>query len=256
MNISEFPVEATGREVTCRVGSPDEEARVQEPGLVMFLAGTRDDAFADPEGNGMAAHMFVAAGHFAASIDLPGFGDEVDDYGSGIRAMCAAFIGGDDPFSRVVSQAQAVIGACRQRYLGDARRVVTLGISRGAYYALRLTAEDQSIAGVAGIAPVTDWRILQEFAEVRQQTDVAALALTNWAATLVGRAVYLAIGNHDHRVGTRTCVNLAHAILESEDPEAEGESKLNLHVVDSPGHTLGKSWREKGVRFLLGTVSA
>ena len=254
MNISEFSVEASGGQVVCRLGAPDEDVRVQEPGLVLFFGGARDDAFADPEGNGMAAHMFVEAGHFAASIDLPGFGDAADDYGSGIRAMCAAFIGGDDPFSRVVSQAKAVIDECRQQYVGEAGRIVTLGVSRGAYYALRLTAEDNRVGGVAGIAPVTDWRLLGEFAEVRQQSDVAALALTNWAAALAGRAVYLAIGNHDHRVGTHTCVHLAHAILEAEDPEAEGESKLNLHVVDSPGHTLERDWREKGVRFLLEVV--
>ena len=52
-----------------------------------------------------------------------------------------------------------------------------------------------------------------------------------------------------HRVGTHTCANLAHAILQSEDPEAEGESQLNLHLVDSPGHTLERSWREKGSDF-------
>jgi alpha-beta hydrolase superfamily lysophospholipase len=254
MNISEFSVEAAGRKVTCRLGAPDDDVRAPEPGLVLFFGGEREDGFADPEGNGMAAHRFVEAGHFAACIDLPGFGEAVDEHGTGIRAMCAAFIGGDDPFERVISQAKEVISTCRQRYLKDAGRVVTLGVSRGAYYALRLTAEDQRIDGVAGIAPVTDWRILQEFAEVRERTDVAGLALTNWASRLAGRSVYLAIGNHDHRVGTHTCTNLAHTILASERPEEEGASKLNLHVVDSPGHTLDKSWREKGVRFLLEVV--
>jgi hypothetical protein len=121
--------------------------------------------------------------------------------------------------------------------------------------ALRLTADDERIAGVAGIAPVTDWRILKEFEEVRERDDVAALALKHRAASLAGRPVYLAIGSHDHRVGTHACVDLAHAILECEEPEAEGESQLNLHVVDSPGHTLERPWRERGVRFLLNLVS-
>ena len=90
MNISEFSVEVTGRPVTCRMGAPDDDVQASEPGMVLFFGGDRYDAFADPDGNGMAVHRFVAAGHFAAGIDLPGFGEAVDEHGSGIRAMCAA----------------------------------------------------------------------------------------------------------------------------------------------------------------------
>ena len=255
MDVTEFPVEVNGRHVTCRLGAPDEELRAPAPGLVLVLAGKREQAFTDPEGHGMAAHMFTAAGHYAASIDLPGYGEQVDEFGAGIRSMCAAFVGGNDPFERLVSQAKAVIGACLELGIGGDGRTATLGVSRGAYYALRLTAEDERIGGVAGIAPVTDWRFLREFAKVRERRDVAALALTNWAPRLAGRPLYLAIGNHDHRVGSHACVNLAHAILECEEPEAEGTSHLNLHVVDTPGHALDRDWRERGVRLLLDVVA-
>jgi pimeloyl-ACP methyl ester carboxylesterase len=130
-------------------------------------------------------------------------------------------------------------------------KIYASGVSRGAYFALRLAAADPRIKGVAGLAPVTDWRKLREFAQVRESPDVAGLALENWAASLATKPVYLAIGNRDNRVGTIACIRLAQRLLENQAVGDGAVPTIELHVADSPGHALTEDWRIRGADFLL-----
>ena len=114
-----------------------------------------------------------------------------------------------------VQHGKAVIDACLAMELGTGG-IAVCGTSRAAYCALRLAAADERIGAIAGLAPVTDWRRLHEFAAHRRRTDVAALALEHWADKLAGRALFMAIGNRDRRVGTDACVALANRIYEIE----------------------------------------
>ena len=181
----------------------------------------------------------------------PNHGDFVDQYGQSIDGICAAFVAGDDPFARFVAHGKAAIDACVEKGLARPGRIFACGGSRGGYCALRLTAAEKRIDGVAGLAPVTDWRILREFEAVKERADVAGLALQNWAVELAGRPVYLAIGDHDHRVGTHACVELALRIFEEEKPVEEGTSTVEVHVVQAAGHALPEEWKIEGGRFLL-----
>ena len=246
----EFELDRGEYSLACRLDGPDERDIALRPGLVLSLASDRLSSLENPAFSD-AATAFVKAGHYALSFDLPNHGDRVDEHGEGIAGMCAAFLAGRDPFQRVVADGVAAIDACLTEGIVADDMVFVSGVSRGGYCALRLAAEDRRVAGVAGIAPVTDWRILSEFAAVRDSPEVAALALDNWATSLATRPVYLAIGNRDNRVGTVACVRFAQRVL---DAEAAGEvvsSQLRLHVVDSPGHALDTKWRLLGARFLL-----
>lgn len=247
---TEFSVESGGRSLTCALASPAENELADDAALLLSFSGTRQSTMDSPAQN-MGVEGFVAAGHRALSFDLPNHGDNVDSFGEGITGMCAAFVGGNDPFTRFVADGRVVIDACVERGLGRPGRIYVCGVSRGGYCALRLAAADERIGGAAGLAPVTDWRILREFAPVRERAEVGGLALGHWAEELAGRPVFLAIGNHDHRVGTHACTGLARRLFELEEPEEEGDSAICLHVVDSAGHALAEEWRLEGVRFLL-----
>ena len=250
MEITEFEVSTDRGSLTCALASPANGEAAVEPALLLSFGGARQGALGEAV-HDLAAKLFVQAGHYALSFDLPNHGDLVDKYGGGITGMCAAFVAGDDPFARFVANGTAVIDACLERGIGQPGRIFVCGVSRGGYCALRLGAADDRIGGVAGLAPVTDWRILGEFNEVKDRPEVAALALENWAGDLAGRPVYLAIGNHDHRVGTHACIGLVQALLEREEPTVAGSSAIEVHVVDSPGHGLAEEWRAEGARFLL-----
>ena len=93
---------------------------------------------------------------------------------------------------------------------------------------------------------------LREFAAVRADPVVAALALDHWATQLAGRALFLTIGNGDSRVSSAACVRFALRLLELEETMGITHSAIQLHVVDSPGHSLSDHWRAAGADFLLG----
>ena len=81
---------------------------------------------------------------------------------------------------------------------------------------------------------------------------MAKLALDNYAASLAGRRVYLAIGNNDQRVSTAAATRFSLAVFEEEERRALKQSYFRLLVVDdSAGHRLGDKWRDEGTLFLL-----
>ncbi len=250
MDISEFEVETDSGPLKCRLASPAPEDAAAEPALLLAFGGNRQGVLSSEECFA-PAELFVRAGHCALSFDLPNHGDLVDEYGQSLDGMCAALVAGDDPFARFVASGTAVIDVCLERGVAQSGRIFACGGSRGGYCALRLAAADKRIGGVAALAPVTDWRVLREFDAVKERPDVAALALENWAGDLAGRPVYLAIGNHDHRVSTHACVGLARRLFELENPVAEGASAVQVHVVESKGHSLPEEWEAEGGRFLL-----
>lgn len=220
--------------------------------LLLTVASTRQASFHEDPYD-IPARLFAAAGHAVVSFDLPNHGEQINAFGQGIVGLCAAFGAGEDPFAQFVAQGQAVIDACLEQGVGTGG-VYVCGVSRAGYCALRLAAADPRIRGVAGLAPVTDWRVLSEFAAVREQPAVAALALEHWAEDLAGRPVFLTIGNHDVRVGTDCCVRFALRLLELEDQTTTGASALQLHVVKAAGHSLDARWRTAGAEFLLDQV--
>lgn len=250
----EFEVVRPGETLRVRLMSPPAEKQVERPWLLLTFSTDRQTSLTAEDYAG-PARKFLAAGHRVASFDLPAHGERIDSRGAGIDGLCARFLAGDDPFKLFAADGSAVVDELIRRELAVAGRIVVCGVSRAGYCGLRLAAADLRIAGVAALAPVTDWRPLREFAICREREDVAQLALEHFCQPLAGRAVYAAIGNRDERVGTDCCVRFALRLLEHESELQLSESKLKFLVVDdSKGHTLQNRWREAGAEFLLQQV--
>ena len=126
---TEFSVESGGRSLTCALASPAED-ELADDALLLSFSATRQMTMDSPSHN-MGVEGFVAAGHRALSFDLPNHGESVDAFGDGISGMCAAFMGGSDPFARFVADGSAVIDACVERGIGRAGRIYVCGVSRG-----------------------------------------------------------------------------------------------------------------------------
>jgi dienelactone hydrolase len=253
MRISDFVVSVGGTPLTCSLAQPDGPL-TPNPALLLTFGMTRQSALTEHP-HDLPTRIFLAAGHSVLSFDLPNHGQRVDAHGEGIGGLCAAFLAGHDPFGRFIADGQAVIDACLQRGLAAEARIFACGVSRAAYCALRLAAADRRIAGVAGLAPVTDWRALSEFAAAKNRPEVAALALDHWAADLAGRPVFLAIGNRDERVGTDCCARLALHLFEEEARRGLSSSLGEFHVVPEAGHSLSDGWRRAGGEYLLQMAS-
>jgi dienelactone hydrolase len=248
--IIESTITTPAGNVTYILHTPEAAQRAPQPALLLTFSSTRQASFHETPYD-IPARLFAEAGHYVASFDLPNHGEQANAFGQGIAGMCAAFIGRKDPFVQFVAQGSAVIDACLAQGLGTSGGIFACGVSRAGYCALRLAASDRRIRGVAGLAPVTDWRPLTEFAAVRDQPEVAALALDHYANALAQRPVFLAIGNHDARVDTACCVRFALRLFELEREQAAGASAIQLYIVDALGHALADEWRAAGTKFLL-----
>ena len=229
-------------------------AQKEVSALLLTFSTTRQASFHE-EPYDIPARIFAEAGHSVASFDLPNHGEQVNAFGQGIDGLCAAFYAGADPFAQFIAQGKALIDLCLAQGIGRGG-IFACGVSRAGHCALRLAAADTRIAGVAGLGPVSDWRHLREFALVREQPNLALLALDQWADALAGRAVFLAIGNSDGRVSSAACVRFGLRLAEIEEARQMTNSLLQLHVVAADGHSLGVDWRTAGAEFLLAQVGA
>ena len=250
LTCTEFPIDVNGQSLACRLVEPDRLAH--RPALLLTFAGARLAAL---EGDtfSVTPRMFLDAGHRAASFDLPFHGDRVEpDTPEGIAGICAAWMAGRDVFTGFVEEGQAAIDALIERGVAEPGRIFVAGTSRGAYCALRLMAADTRIAAAAAFCPVTDRRGLEEFAAIKDRPDMADLALTHVADNLAGRAVWIAIGNRDARVGTECCLRFVEAIAAVEAAQSCPESRIELHVMPHAGHALLGDWHRRGAEYLLG----
>ena len=249
----EFSVEVRGQALTCLLAEPNELS--DSPALLLNFASDRATTLKS-EPYSITPRMFLDAGHRVASFDLPCHGDrEVSGEPRGIAGFCAEWRRGNDVFAGFVDEGRAVIDALIERKLGEPGRIFVSGTSRGGYCALRLMAADERIKAAAAFSPVTDWRALREFAEVKEASEIADLALPRFAGALAGRAVWTAIGNCDARVGTDACLRFAEAVLRAEAEEGRSSSHFVLHVIPERNHQLSDSWRRRGGEYLLDQAS-
>ena len=245
---SEFSITVGDLVLPVRLGEPKHLS--EEPALLLNFGSDRITNLEEHPCD-IPVRAFLAAGHRVASFDLPCHGErKAAEWPQEIEGFCGNFVAGTDVFAGFVDEGKAVIDRLIQDGLAKPGRVFVSGTSRGGYCAFRLAAADARIAGAAGYAPVTDWRALREFAAIKDQPDVAALSLVQFAQALAGRPIWFAIGNSDDRVGTDCALRFAEAIAQFES-EKELSSHMGIHVTSDAGHTLSDDWRQKGAEFLL-----
>lgn len=246
----DFTVAVGGREFPVIALSPPGGMLAEDPCLLLTFGADRSSAmFSEPYS--LSPKVFLERGHRALTFDMPAHGDRVDQYGGSIPGWLNAFLAGVDPFAMFVEDGKAVINECVRRGWARPGRIAVAGASRCGYAALRLLAADDRIAAGAGLAPVTDWRYLDEFEAVRERKDVAKLRLSQFAGGMVGKRVYLAIGDDDDRVSTSACVRLARTLQRANAKADFDASHVELHVTHDLGHRLGDPSYAEGAESVL-----
>ena len=235
----------------CRLLRPDAD---RLPGVVLLnlAADAQRTLYGFPFR--LPVDAFLGAGHAVASFDLPFHGERLQADGSaGIKGFYAACRDGVDPFAQVVCEVEAVISTVLASGLVDPAAVVVIhGTSRGGYCALRAAAHLQQVAAVAAVAPVTDWRVLREFAGRPTRVDTGVLVLDRWATALAGRHLFVTIGNADHRVGTDCCLSFLAAVAAAERHGGVEKSRLRAVIDDrSNGHSVALRYRVEAADSLL-----
>lgn len=134
----------------------------------------------------------------------------------------------------------------------DARRVAVQGVSRGGYCALHFAAREPRIKVVLGVSPVTNPLALKEFAGVTVE-QVAGISLDQALEPLVGRTVWISIGNSDDRVSTDDCIAFTRRLVAT---TRRMQPRLNLfpvhlHVGVSAGHRSPDDAYSSAADFLI-----
>lgn len=133
----------------------------------------------------------------------------------------------------------------------DSEKISACGTSRGGFIALHYAASDQRIKSVAAFAPVTDLAVLNEFKGTEQEPAVCNLALTKQAQNLAGRAVWLAIGDRDKRVGTDSAIAFARSVWHATKNNGN-QAGLQLHILSEPqGHTTPAGAPKQAAEWIL-----
>jgi len=258
MQCNNFAIRSGSRQVTWSLIEPADDEQATDPAIVIVFAGTRSGVAAAESGHDPAG-AFVRAGHRVISMDIPSHGERViTGQPQGLHGLCAALEAGQDPFEPFVTDVVAVIDACVDRGIARAGRIFAAGRSRLGYAALRLAAADRRIGGVAAYAPVVDWRILSEFARVKDAPIAASVALAGFVDQLAARPILVIIGEHDERVGT-ACVEAFATSLGAVPWDGSSPSgNLPLLAIDATveGHTVSDRWVRAGAGYLLALADA
>lgn len=243
------------RTIVARIISPAPADLAEDPALLLHFTGPKEQSLYE-DSYAVTTRQFLDAGHRVASFDLPSHGTRVDHFGESLTGFCNAFVAGQDPFLMFNEEAIALINHCIAQGLVRPERIVACGTSRAGYMSLRLMAAEPRIAAVAAIAPVTDWRVLTEFDQAAGRPDVAALHLANFAEGMVGRPVYMVIGNHDARVSTVACCELFGELVRANERRGYDDSLITFQVLEEVGHFSPESWHRQGGSFLLEQMAA
>jgi hypothetical protein len=185
-----------------------------DPALLINLGSDIANTL-DAEIHRIASDMFLAAGHRAASFDLPCHGEWKTPHGHSLSGMAAAIAAGEDLFSQIAEVGKGVVTACIDRQLARPGHVVICGISRGGIAAMHVFAADERIAAAALFAPVTHLAALPEDVGFRRIAEMPlvqksnAMALVNRVAA---RPVAVSITTTDPAVSTEHCLRF-HAAL-------------------------------------------
>ena len=183
--------------------------------------------------------LLVPHGHLCVSLDIPCHGLDVrpGEKPAGLEGWKVRIAKGENiaaVFAQRVSQVLDYLIA--ERYT-DPTRVVVSGTSRGGFMAIHCAAADPRIRQVIAFAPVTNPAALTEFAGAEKNEGVMALNPIHVADKLVGKPMWIVIGNNDSRVSTDDCLAFAREVIR------RSLGKLNpvpveLRLVGTIGHRL------------------
>jgi len=209
--------ESRDREIVFDVDGGTHKALVRAPArpdrraaLLITLCGTRQDSLNHAD-HRRVADIFTAAGHNVTSVDLPNHGDLVDAYGTDLPGMAAAMEDGHDVFAQAGRIGHALIDAALQEGMG-ANGVVVFGTSRGGLAALHIMGNDARVTACAVNAPLTYVPAPSELSHLADNPTVQGANALALVPRLRNRAIFMAIGMCDPRVGAEHCFEF-HAAL-------------------------------------------
>ncbi len=169
------------------------------------------------------------------SMTLPG-------HENGLPAAKALSVWADD-FSKGVDcigefleQAEKAVSFAIREKFADPSKLAFAGLSRGGMIAAHLAARVPACRFLLAFAPLTKLKNAKEFSELKHHPLAESFDLERIAPALCNRHVRLYIGNHDTRVGTKSCFDFAMSLVESAREHKVRVPQIELFISPSIGH--------------------
>jgi hypothetical protein len=245
LKVDQFTVTVGDFRQPAVIVSPPADKLASNPVLLLAIEGST--ALIGP--NQLPAEYFWKHGHRVVTFPV---GDMPGD----LNLLPGMVLKGPDPFKQFIEIAEAVLKHCIDEGWAKPDRIVVTGISRYGYLALRLMAADDRLKIGGGFSPVTDWRVLTEFAGQRDMKQIADLRLSLLADQLAGKHIYMAIGNHDERVGTLSACQFFLDLNAANKKRGFGQDLVDFYLTPDIDHRCGDEWYQRGMKFLLDNALA
>ena len=126
-----------------------------------------------------------------------------------------------------------VINSLIQENIIDKNFVSVAGLSRGAFIATHLAAENEHIKTVLGLAPLTILEFLEEF---KDTPNCSIYNLNNLYPKLFNKRLRFYIGNRDVRVGTDKCFEFINGLTDFAFENGVRSPQVELVISPSVGH--------------------
>jgi dienelactone hydrolase len=227
------------------------------PAPTLFLFATSaEDSLTNPD-FAKIGHLLAKHGFLLVSLDVPCHGSDVrnGELAGSLTGWRKRLEQEDDLVPAFTRKVSAVLDHLIKEGYTDPQKVAACGTSRGGFMALHTAAAEPRIRYVVALAPVIDLLAVSEFAGMDKQEAAKALALTNHADKLAGRAVWLCIGNRDERVGTDLSIAFTRKVVAASVAQKK-PANVELHVMPTDGHRIHATAHDEAAAWLLAQLRA
>lgn len=234
--------EDKGQHMPTKTRIPDEIQTLKTTSGVQFaMLGRRPSApaptvfcFGGAPTDTPVLHFLLERNYLCVLLDLPGHGaNRKPGETEGLVAWRNRVEAKEDFITQFNQKISEVLDYLIAQGYTDPSRVAVVGVSRGAFVGYHYAASDPRVKCVAGLAPVTELTVLQEFAGMDNDPMTQSLAVINQAKRFEGQNVLVIIGDQDERVGTHQAIAFARQVS-----KVAKKANVDLHVLHGPlGHT-------------------
>lgn len=183
--------------------------------------------------------LLIPKGYLCASLDIPCHGTDTraGEKSGDLAAWKDRIVKGENIVTHFNEQFAKVLDELIAEGYTDKSQVAVCGTSRGGFFAFHAGAADPRVRQVIAFAPVTHLPALAEFAGAEKNELALSLSPIHVASRLVGKPLWIVIGNQDLRVSTDDCLALALEVVK------QSKGKVNpipveLRLIGTIGHRL------------------
>lgn len=234
----EFQIRRTAKNVPYGVVGDLTKIKSPAPTLLIFAHGL-DVMRQQPVYTEIAA-LLESQGWISIIVEPPCHGEDVRPEEPGQLTGWRHRAERDEAFiAAFCTKASGVLDTLIEEKIADPERIAACGTSRGGFLAYHFAAADNRVKATAGISPVTRLRALREFTTIEPAEKADRLDVAKIASKLVGRGVWLSIGNHDLRVSTDDAIAFTRSVVEASAKADQPDAVIpvELIVAGAAGHS-------------------